>query len=217
MDELAGPTLRGAACPSEPEPRAPGGDHGVMPDFPTYQEPDDQYLFATERELRPQPIRRALVVLVSDHTIRSGPDTDRLVTELLTETGFHVDGVVSVKSCRSDVRKAIETAVVGGIDLVVTVGGTGVSPRDHTPEATRMVLDKLVPGIAQAVRASGLACHVLDAATSRGISGVSGSTVIVNLAASRAAIRDGVATLSPLVHHIIDGLQRYETHDRSHG
>ena len=66
-----------------------------------------------------------------------------------------------------------------------------------------------MPGIAQALRSSGLACGAVDACTSRGISGVSGSTVVVNLAGPRAAVRDGMATLTPLVHHVIDQLQKY--------
>ena len=98
------------------------------------------------------------------------------------------------------------------IDLVLTVGGTGVGPRDRTPEATRSVLDQLVPGIAQALRSSGLACGAVDACTSRGISGVSGSTVVVNLAASRAAVRDGMATLTPLISHVIAELSGMEEH-----
>ncbi|MDO5512681.1 molybdenum cofactor biosynthesis protein B [Corynebacterium sp.] len=172
-------------------------------------EPDAAFLIATERESTPPARRRALVVLVADHVLGSGEDTDRLVTELLVEAGFSVDAVVSVRSKKSQIRQAIETAVVGGVDLVLTVGGTGVGPRDRTPEATRSVLDQLVPGIAQALRSSGLACGAVDACTSRGISGVSGSTVVVNLAASRAAVRDGMATLTPLVHHVIDQLQKY--------
>ncbi|WP_245974950.1 MogA/MoaB family molybdenum cofactor biosynthesis protein [Corynebacterium alimapuense] len=172
-------------------------------------EPDEQYLLAAEREERLSARRRALVVLISDHTIGSGEDTGRLVTELLVEDSFTVDAVVSVQSKKSQIRQAIETAVVGGVDLVLTVGGTGVGPRDKTPEATRVVLDQMVPGIAQALRASGLACGAVDACTSRGISGVSGSTVVVNLAPSRAAVRDGMATLGPLVHHVIDQLQKY--------
>lgn len=172
-------------------------------------EPDEAYLLATEQEKSPPARRRALVVLVADHALGSGEDTDRLVAELLVEAGFAVDGVLSVRSKKSQIRQAIETAVVGGVDLVLTVGGTGVGPRDRTPEATRSVLDMLVPGIAQALRSSGLACGAVDAGTSRGISGVSGSTVIVNLAASRAAVRDGMATLTPLVHHVIDQLQKY--------
>ncbi|RSZ61287.1 MogA/MoaB family molybdenum cofactor biosynthesis protein [Corynebacterium hylobatis] len=172
-------------------------------------EPDEAFLIAAEQEEVPQARRRALVVLISDHAIDAGEDTDRLVTELLIEAGFSVDAVVSVRSKKSQIRQAIETAVVGGVDLVLTVGGTGVGPRDRTPEATRGVLDQLVPGIAQALRSSGQACGAVDACTSRGISGVSGSTVVVNLAPSRTAVRDGMATLTPLVHHLIDQLQKY--------
>lgn len=171
-------------------------------------EPDADFFRETEANgIAQDSPRRALVVLVSDHTIKSGEDTDRVCTELLSEGGFVVDGVVTVKNKRSQIRKVIETGVVGGVDLVLTVGGTGVGPRDKTPEATRDVLDKHVVGIAQALRTSGLACGAVDACTSRGIAGVSGSTVIVNLAASRAAIRDGMATLTPLVHHLVDQLR----------
>lgn len=171
------------------------------------EEPSEDFFKAQEATHVDAP-RCALIVLVSDHTIRSGKDTDRLTAELLTEGNFKVDGVVEVPKRQSEIRKAIETGVAGGVDLVLTVGGTGVGPRDLTPEATRDMLDKNVPGIAQAIRFSGLACGAVDACTSRGISGVSGSTVIVNLAASRSAIRDGMATLTPLVHHLIDELRR---------
>lgn len=172
-------------------------------------EPDEAFLLATEQEDVPRARRRALLVLVADHTLDAGEDTDRLVTELLIEAGFAVDAVVTVRSKKSQIRQAIETAVVGGVDLVLTVGGTGVGPRDRTPEATRAVLDQLVPGIAQALRSSGQACGAMDACTSRGISGVSGSTVVVNLAASRTAVLDGIATLAPMVHHLIDQLQKH--------
>ena len=99
-----------------------------------------------------------------------------------------------------------DAAVIGGVDLVVTVGGTGVSPRDVTPDATTGVLDRPVPGIAEAIRASGLAAGAVDAGVSRGVVGVSGSTLVVNLAASRAAVRDGMATPTPLVPHVISEL-----------
>ena len=150
--------------------------------------------------------KRALVVLVGDH-VAEADGTGRLVTELLLESGFNVDAVVSVKSKKSQIRQAIETAVVGGADLVLTIGGVGVGPRDKTPEATSAVLDQDVPGIAQALRSSGLACGAVDASVSRGVAGVSGSTVVVNLAESRSAIRDGMATLTPLVDFVVDQLR----------
>lgn len=175
-------------------------------------EPNDEFLRATEDAEAMPARRRALVVLVSDHHNGSDDDTDRLMTELLIECGFQVDAVVRVKSKKSQIRQAIETAVVGGVDLVLTVGGTGVGPRDRTPDATLTVLDQEVPGIAQALRDSGQACGAVDAVVSRGVSGISGSTVIVNLASSRAAIRDGMAALPPLVHHLVDELQTYSVH-----
>jgi molybdenum cofactor synthesis domain-containing protein len=126
-----------------------------------------------------------------------------LVGELLAEAGFAVDGTVAVPSDETQIRNAINTAVIGGVDLVVTLGGTGVSPRDVTPDVTAEVIDRDLPGIAQALRWSGMAAGVTDAIVSRGLVGVSGSTMIANIAGSRAAIRDGLATLIPLAGHVI--------------
>lgn len=152
-----------------------------------------------------QRLGRALVVIVDDRAAHGEVDdgTGPLVTELLEEAGFVVDGSVIVAGESVDIRNALNTAVIGGVDLVVTVGGTGVSPRNVTPEATAGVLDQRVPGIAEAIRASGLAAGAVDAGLSRGLSGVSGSTLVVNLASSRAAVRDGMATLTPLVGRLI--------------
>lgn len=83
----------------------------------------------------------------------------RFVTELLTEAGFVVDGVVAVSADEVEIRNALNTAVIGGVDLVVSVGGTGVTPRDVTPEATRDILDREILGIAEAIRASGLSAE----------------------------------------------------------
>lgn len=171
-------------------------------------EPDDATLRQLEADMPTEP--RAIVVLVGDRRYDApGDNTDTMVAELLHEVGFQVDGVVRVKSKKSEIRKAIETGVVGGVDLVLTLGGTGVGARDKTPEATRAVIDTMVPGVGQAIRSSGQACGAVDACTSRGICGVSGSTVVVNLASSRQAIRDGVSTMAPLVAHLIDELNRH--------
>lgn len=154
----------------------------------------------------PQPhVGRALIVSVSDQLMHGDDDAGAgaLVTELLAEAGFAVDGTVAVPSDETQIRNAINTAVIGGVDLVVTLGGTGVSPRDVTPDVTADVIDRDLPGIAQALRWSGMAAGVTDAIVSRGLVGVSGSTLIANIAGSRAAIRDGLATLIPLAGHVI--------------
>nr|WP_181783803.1 MogA/MoaB family molybdenum cofactor biosynthesis protein [Pseudonocardia pini] len=164
-------------------------------------------------EMATPQIGRALVVIVDDRAghgethDRTGP----LVAELLEEAGFVVDGAVTVPGEAVAIRNALNTAVIGGVDLVITVGGTGVSPRDVTADATAGVLDRPIPGIAEAIRASGLAAGAVDAGLSRGLVGVSGSTLVVNLASSRAAVRDGMATLSPLVAHVIGELSGLET------
>lgn len=156
----------------------------------------------------PPNIGRALVVIVDDRVAHGEREdtTGPLVTELLEEAGLVVDGVVVVPADTVAIRNALNTAVIGGVDLVVTVGGTGVSPRDVTPDATAGVLDRPIPGIAEAIRASGLAAGAMDAGLSRGLAGVSGSTLVVNLAASRAAVRDGMATLTPMVKQVISEL-----------
>jgi molybdenum cofactor synthesis domain-containing protein len=155
-----------------------------------------------------QRLGRALIVIVDDRVVH-GENEDTvgpLVTELLEESGFIVDGTVAVAGEVVDIRNALNTAVIGGADLVVTVGGTGVSPRDVTPDATQGVLDRPIPGIAEAIRSSGLAAGAVDAGISRGLVGISGSTLVVNLAGSRSAVRDGMATLSALLPHVIDQL-----------
>jgi len=149
-----------------------------------------------------------LVVVVDDRVANGEVEdtTGPLVTELLKEVGFIVDGTVSVPGDTVSIRNALNTAVIGGADLVITVGGTGVSPRDVTPEATQGVLDQTIPGIAEALRSSGLSAGAVDAGISRGLVGISGSTLVVNLAGSRAAVRDGMATLASLVPHVISEL-----------
>lgn len=155
---------------------------------------------------------RALVVVVDDRQARGVAEahSGALVTELLTEAGFVVDGVVVVSADEVEIRNALNTAVIGGVDLVVSVGGTGVSPRDVTPEATIAVLDRELLGIAEALRTSGLAAGSTDAGLSRGLAGISGSTLVVNLAGSRAAVRDGMATLGPMAAHVIAELSSLE-------
>lgn len=177
------------------DPRAlPGGRR-----LPTDVDFDPEAADPVERRIA----GRAMVVVVTDRLGEHEDSIGPLVTELLEEEGFLVGGVVGVAAEESEVRKALETAVVGGFDFVVTLGGTGVGPRDITPEVTEEILDQRLPGIAEAVRSSGLTAGAVDSIVSRGHVGVSGSTVVANLAPSRAAIRDGMATLCPLVSYVV--------------
>ncbi|NLU82598.1 molybdopterin-binding protein [Rhodococcus sp. HNM0569] len=154
---------------------------------------------------------RALVLIVDDTTARGNTDSiGPLVTDLLAEGGFLVDGVVAVRADEVSIRNALNTAVIGGVDLVVSVGGVGVGVRDITPEATGELLDREIPGIAEALRSSALAAGSLDGGLSRGLVGVSGSTLVVNLASSREAVRDGMATLTRLASHVIAELSGLE-------
>ncbi len=174
-----------------------------------FQEPDPGELAEIEKHSSDQLPRSAMVVLVGDNN-DDDESYQRLLIELLEEDNFTVDAVVSTPLVKRKIRQALETAVVGGADLVLVVGGTGVGPRDATPEATKKVLDKRLMGLEQALRASGLAAGSPEAGLSRGMAGVSGQTVIVNLARTRAAVRDGMATLGPLAHHIIQDLDCWQ-------
>ena len=156
-------------------------------------------------------VGRALVVVVDDRTAHGEEDhSGPLVTELLDEAGFVVDGVVVVSADEVEIRNALNTAVIGGVDLVVSVGGTGVTPRDVTPEATRDILDRELLGIAEALRASGLAAGIVDAGLSRGLAGISGSTLVVNIAGSRVRGPRRHGDAEPAGHQIIGQLSSLE-------
>src|SRR3954452_21794272 len=127
----------------------------------------------------------------------SGP---RLVTGL-RELGCEVGDPVVVPD-GEPVAEALRAAVAEGIDVVLTSGGTGVTPTDRTPEATRGVLDFEVPGIAEAIRAYSRD-KVPAAALSRGLAGVAGRTLIVNLPGSSGAAKDGLAVLGPILAHTV--------------
>ena len=132
---------------------------------------------------------------------RSGP----LIVSWLADRGFSVDAPVVVPD-GEPVRLALVDAVSAGAELVVTTGGTGINPTDRTPEATRAVLDYEVPGLADVIRMSGWP-RVPGSVLSRGVAGVAGRTLIVNLPGSTGGVRDGLDVLGSVVEHALDQLR----------
>ena len=130
-------------------------------------------------------------------------ETGPLIVGFLTELGFTVPDPVVVPD-GDPVGAAIASAVAGGARVVLTTGGTGLTPTDLTPEATRPLLDREVPGIAEAIRAAGVAAGVPTAVLSRGLAGVAGSCLVVNLPGSRGGVKDGLAVLRPLIVHAVE-------------
>lgn len=161
--------------------------------------------------------RRAAVITASNRAA-SGVYADTggpLIVEALAEWGFEVGEPIVVPD-GEPVERALRAAVGDGVDVVVTTGGTGVSPTDETPERTRSVLTYEVPGLAEAIRAHGIAKGVPTAALSRGVAGVADRTLIVNLPGSRGGVRDGLAVLRDVLPHAVDQV-RGGDHPRSEG
>jgi molybdenum cofactor synthesis domain-containing protein len=102
------------------------------------------------------------------------------------------------------VGAAIRAAVDGGARVVLTTGGTGLTPTDRTPEQTRALLDREVPGIAEAIRAAGVAQGIATAMLSRGLAGVVGDCLVINLPGSRGGVKDGLAVLADVLQHAVE-------------
>lgn len=149
--------------------------------------------------------RRALVITASTRAAAgtwqdaSGP----VVVEALAALGLAVNGPVVVAD-GEPVFTALLDGIAADVDLIITTGGTGHTPTDLTPEMTRRVIDRESPGLAETVRAYGVAQGVPTAVLSRGTAGIAGTTLIINLPGSTGGARDGVAALAPVLLHALD-------------
>jgi len=152
---------------------------------------------------------RAVVVTASNRA-SAGVYEDRsgqVLAEGLRELGFAVEGPQVLPDDTDALATALREAVADRADVVLTTGGTGLSPTDVTPEATRTVLEREAPGLAEAVRRYGVENGVDTSVLSRGLAGTAGRTLIVNLPGSTGGVRDALAVLGPLLPHVVSQLR----------
>lgn len=151
---------------------------------------------------------RAAVITASNRSARGerADTSGQLLADGLRDLGCQVGAVTVVPDDVSAIRAALRSALDSGADLVVTTGGTGLTPTDVTPEATRPLLDREVPGIAEAVRLAARD-RVPTSVLSRGLAGTVGAALLVNLPGSPGGVRDGLAVLGPIVGHVLSQLR----------
>ncbi len=164
----------------------------------------DAWSAATDGRTTRGPVIRALAITVSNRASagvyedKSGP----VLAGLLAEAGCAVDTLVVPDG--DPVEQALLDGVASGYRVIVTTGGTGLTPGDLTPEMTRKVIDREIPGIAESIRAAGVTAGVPSAMLSRGLAGLAGDVLIVNLPGSSGGVKDGMRVVTLVLAHAVD-------------
>ncbi|MCF6507097.1 MogA/MoaB family molybdenum cofactor biosynthesis protein [Blastococcus sp. MG754426] len=155
------------------------------------------------------PDARAMVLTASNRAYAGVYDdrSGQALADGLAALGFDVEGPHVRPDDATELENVLRNAVDAEFDVVVTTGGTGLSPTDVTPEATRAVIEREAPGIAEAVRRYGAGNGVPTAVLSRGLAGIAGRTLVVNLPGSTGGVKDGLAVLAPLLPHVVSQLR----------
>jgi molybdenum cofactor synthesis domain-containing protein len=152
-------------------------------------------------------VKRSARVIVASNRAAKGIYEDKtgpVIVAWLADRGYDVPAPVVVED-GDPVGAALRAALADGVAVVLTTGGTGISPTDHTPDVTKAVLDHELPGVADAIRAAGLP-KVPSAVLSRGVAGVAGRTLVVNLPGSSGGVKDGLGVLDGILDHAVDQL-----------
>ena len=157
---------------------------------------------------------RAAILTVSDTRKPNNDASGAIISQILTDHG----ATIVVQTITTDDRQTLESTIREladreDVNLVITTGGTGLSPRDNTPEATLAVIDREAPGIAEAMRRETASLHPM-AMLSRGVCGIRGRALLINLPGSPKGVEQCFAVIRPVLRHAIDQITGQTSHEK---